>query len=58
MLTPLSPLLKDFFQVSFMMQSSDVTVISLPDLDVNIARKMMTYIYAGTISSSSTRETE
>jgi len=53
MLSPLSPLLRDMFEVSFMKQSSDMTIISLADVDVAIMMKLMNYIYTGTLASSS-----
>merc|ERR1719320_2180997 len=56
MLTPLSPLLKELFEVSFMKQSSDVTVISLAGVDVHAVMRLITYIYTGALSSSSTKE--
>ena len=56
MLTPLSPLLKAMFEVSFSMQSADVTIISLADIDVNTVMRLMSYIYTGELTKSSNTE--
>merc|ERR1719318_9846 len=56
MLTPLSPLLRSMFELSFSMQSADVTVISLAGVDVDPVMRMMAYIYTGQLTQSSTHE--
>merc|ERR1719470_643558 len=56
MLTPLSPLLRSMFELSFSMQSADVTVITLAGVDVDPVMRMMAYIYTGQLTQSSTQE--
>jgi len=56
MLTPLSPLLKELFEVSFKKQSSDVTVISLAGVDVDVVMRLISCIYTGALTSSSYKE--
>merc|ERR1719318_2400005 len=56
MLTPLSPLLRSMFELSFSMQSADVTVITLAGVDVDPVMRMMAYIYTGELTQSSTHE--
>ena len=52
MLTPLSPLLRRMFELSFSMQSADVTVITLAGVDVDPVMRMMAYIYTGQLTQS------
>jgi len=56
MLAPLSVLLKDLFGVSFTMQASDITIISLADVDVKIVMKLMAYIYTGQLNTTTIKE--
>lgn len=56
MLTPLSPLLRKMFELSFSMQSADVTVITLAGVDVGPVMRMMAYIYTGQLTQSSKHE--
>ena len=56
MLTPLSPLLRSMFELSFSMQSADLTVITLAGVDVDPVMRMMAYIYTGQLTQSNTCE--
>jgi len=56
MLTPLSPLLQDLFEISFSKQASDVTVITLAQVDVAHVLKLISFIYKGNLSYSTMKE--
>eukprot|EP00092_Neocalanus_flemingeri_P026527 GFUD01028750.1.p1 GENE.GFUD01028750.1~~GFUD01028750.1.p1 ORF type:complete len:1371 (+),score=452.05 GFUD01028750.1:48-4160(+) len=56
MLIPLSPLLEFLFEVSSSKQASDVTVISLADVDVGPVMRMISYIYKGNLDNSDVEE--
>lgn len=49
MLAPYSPFLSELFTLSFNMQSSDVTIISLAEFSKAPVKMLMTYIYTGEV---------
>ena len=48
-LGPLSPLLRDMFEISARVQAADIVQISLPEVEDLVMRKLMAYVYTGDI---------
>merc|ERR550517_343032 len=47
MLAPLSPLLDKLFNIASQIQAADTIFISLAEVDIDVLRRLISYIYQG-----------